>query len=436
MRRREPSRFTLEALLGRTPHRGVLVLAAATWTAIGAALGVGALTTAAAASAARAVVTPPHRRHEPVRVLAGDPAARRISVRATAESRAPGRFGIIYAQGHAIVGGIVESTPRRIVREVLEWRGEPPFAARWVRFTSSPQLEMEDAELPVARRDIPGPLGPLPAACFEAPDGDGDWAIHIHGRGAVLTEPLRGVRLAHAAGWSSLLPSYRNDPEAPASPDRRYGLGTTESDDVEAAIDDAVRRGARRIILVGWSMGGAAVLDAYLRTAHRGRIAGLLLESPVTSWKDVLAAQGAEMGLWPWVAPLAWELLRSPLAPIVAGVRRPLALERIEVRTRAAELDVPILLLHSTGDRVVPERSSASLARMRPDLIEYERFDEALHTRLWNHDAERWERVVLAWFQARKSGARQDAGGGGDAAGGPDRPDARAGAPADRAPSG
>lgn len=384
-----------------------LAAGAAAWTAIGASLGVGAMSLVAATSAARAVVRPPNRRHEPVRVISADADARRIVVRTTAESGAQGTYGMVYAGGSAVVGPIVSASPRRVEREVLEWRGEPPFEARWVRFTSAPHLVMQDAGIPFEAVRITGDLGPMPAAIFRAEgEDDGDWAIHVHGRGAVITEPLRGVIQARKAGWSSIVSTYRNDPGAPASRDRRFGLGTTESRDVEAAIAEAVRWGARRIILVGWSMGGATVLDAYFRSRHRAVIAGLMLESPVTSWKDVLAFQGSRMGLWPWVSGLSWRILASPLAPLLAGISAPLPLERIELRDRIRELEVPVLLLHSTGDGVVPVRSSATIARMAPDRVRFERFEGALHTRLWNVDPERWERVVGEWFAERKADGR------------------------------
>jgi alpha-beta hydrolase superfamily lysophospholipase len=59
---------------------------------------------------------------------------------------------------------------------------------------------------------------------------------------------------------------------------------------------------------------------------------------------------------------------------------------------------VPILLLHSTADTVVPVTSSQRLAQARPDLVDYVEFTRARHTRLWNVDRDSWETAVDEWF--------------------------------------
>ncbi|WP_457826784.1 alpha/beta hydrolase family protein, partial [Staphylococcus aureus] len=69
------------------------------------------------------------------------------------------------------------------------------------------------------------------------------------------------VPVFHELGITSLLVSYRNDGEAPRSRTGTYALGATEWRDVDAAIGYARRQGARRVLLMGWSMGGAIVLQ-------------------------------------------------------------------------------------------------------------------------------------------------------------------------------
>src|SRR5699024_12277090 len=56
----------------------------------------------------------------------------------------------------------------------------------------------------------------------------------------------------------------------------------------EAAIEYAVARGARRIVLMGWSMGGGIALRTSVRSAHRDRIRSLILDSPAVDWQDIL----------------------------------------------------------------------------------------------------------------------------------------------------
>lgn len=138
-----------------------------------------------------------------------------------------------------------------------------------VRVASAPQRGPADLGLPWESVEVPTVLGPAPAWLFPAEGPSTDWAVHVHGRGALMTEPLRSIGAFHEAGWNSLVISYRNDPGSTTSPDRRYGLGGTERRDIDAALAWARSRGARRIVLVGWSMGGAAVMQALFDSPHR-----------------------------------------------------------------------------------------------------------------------------------------------------------------------
>ena len=112
----------------------------------------------------------------------------------------------------------------------------------------------------------------------------------VHGRGANRREGLRALPVAHELGLTSLLVSYRNDGLAPDAIDGRYGLGSTEWRDVEAAIDYAVAT-APRTSSSGWSMGGAVCLQVAELTAHRTRLQALVLDGPVVNWMDVLTHQ-------------------------------------------------------------------------------------------------------------------------------------------------
>src|SRR5690606_6894129 len=126
-----------------------------------------------------------------------------------------------------------------------------------------------DAGLDARDVFIDTPAGPAPAWRV---DGDlSTWAIHIHGLGSPRVGTLRGVRVASELGLTSLVVSYRNDGEGPTVGSGRSALGAAEVEDIEAAIGYAVRRGAERIVLFGWSMGAAIALQV----AHRSDYARL-----------------------------------------------------------------------------------------------------------------------------------------------------------------
>lgn len=397
--------------------------------AAGGALFLTSLGVTAAVTVAREVVTPPRRRREPIAVLSVEPdpddsTRGLITLRRRIETDAAGQYSLVYdgGAGRAHLGDVCErtGTPRHgtVVRRYFGVRGTPLTRVRTVRVASSPQLDVSDLDLPWTEVEIPGELGPTPAWWLPAPGGEHDRvALHIHGRGATLTEPLRTVPLLAERGWSSLVIRYRNDPSAPAAPDRRYGLGQTEWRDADAALEWLRSRGARDVLLVGWSMGGAIALQTYLRSPFAHLVRGILLESAAVSWRDTLIFQARRMGLPKPVTRLGIALLGSPLARPLLGVQSPIDLGALEIREQARRLRVPVLLLHSAQDTEVPVDSARALVATRPDRIRYEEFTGARHTRLWNADRERWERVVGEWLDgfdrpddvtaARDSGSAQ-----------------------------
>ena len=82
----------------------------------------------------------------------------------------------------------------------------------------------------------------------------------------------------------------------------------------------------------------------------------------------------------------------------ITGQQHPIDLDRLDFVRHAAQLSVPILVLHSADDVYVPATASRELARLRPDIVTYIEFVVAGHTRLWNYDAERWNRAIAQWL--------------------------------------
>ncbi|KAB1656012.1 prolyl oligopeptidase family serine peptidase [Pseudoclavibacter chungangensis] len=374
-------------------------------TSIGLGLGAGLLATASAAVTAsvlmaRSVVTPPRRPHEPLRVHAVDRRAGTVTLRRTPESSAPGTYSMVFSggAGRAVLGPVTATSEHTVTRRFDGEEGARLERGTSVRVASAPQRGPADLGLPWESVEVPTVLGPAPAWLFPAEGPSTDWAVHVHGRGALMTEPLRSIGAFHEAGWNSLVISYRNDPGSTTSPDRRYGLGGTERRDIDAALAWARSRGARRIVLVGWSMGGAAVMQALFDSPHRDHVVGVVLESPVVSWFSTLRHQGALLHMPRWVTRLAIGLLSSTAAAPIVGVDAPIPLERFEVLRRTDEIRVPVLLMHSTADTVVPVGPSRELGRRLPDLVRYVEFPAGLHTRLHNVDPERWDRALQRWL--------------------------------------
>ncbi|WP_241985313.1 S9 family peptidase [Cryobacterium sp. TMS1-20-1] len=257
-----------------------------------------------------------------------------------------------------------------------------------------------DAGLHATDVEIQTDVGPAPAWLITPPGSPSTtWAIHIHGLGSTRAGTLRGVQVASEAGLTSLVVTYRNDGDGPSVGTGRSELGAAEVDDVRAAVDYARENGAQSIILFGWSMGGAIALQLAAAPKLRGVVVGLVLESPVLDWVAVINANCVRSGLPAATGILAipWLALR-PLSNLV-GLPTTLPLQSLDWVARAAELAVPTLIIHGTGDDSSPIRVSQELRDLRPDLVDLEAFT-AGHTLSWNSDPKRWRSTVTAWLSA------------------------------------
>lgn len=352
---------------------------------------------------ARKVVTPAARVPD-TRIMALDTSAQTITLSRTPDTELPGRYGL-FTTGTASylkLGSVLAQDATSVKRKLLTEVGTDGHLGAEATFSGWYYIRPDELHLPYSPELIGSSVGPCPAWLFPASGGPSDvWVIQVHGRGTTRSECLRAVPVFHALGITSLLVSYRNDGEAPRSRSGTYTLGATEWRDVDAAVGFARRRGARRIILMGWSMGGAIALQLALNSAHRDAIAGIILESPVIDWRVVLDYQARMLRVPAAVSGLAMGALQSEWATTMTGASTAIPFDRLDVVARADELRHPILILHSDDDGFVPSTASHDLVVARPDLVEMQVFEVARHTKLWNYDQERWSSSIRSWLEAR-----------------------------------
>jgi dipeptidyl aminopeptidase/acylaminoacyl peptidase len=233
-------------------------------------------------------------------------------------------------------------------------------------------------------------VGSLPSWYIPA-DGkiSGTWAVFVHGHDSSRRESLRYLTFLHARGLPVLVPSYRNDVGAAASPDGEDHLGDTEWRDLEAAVHWALDRGAHDVVLFGWSMGAAVSLQLVDRSSVRGSVRALVLDSPALDWRDVLGHQGDLRGLPRPVTSVAEWFVQARLGA---------DFDRFDWVSRARALTRPMFVVHSSADAYVPNGPSLALARARPDLVTYFDVPGADHTRGWNVDPERYQTALGSWL--------------------------------------
>lgn len=379
--------------------------------AVGVALALVAVTAGLAARVARSVVTPPRQRVDDVVILRVNHERETITLGKSADTVVPGNYSLWFDsdRGHARVAEIIDISDDSVTRRLDSvQRGDLRRAHRG-RWAGWWYLTPADLGVPFRERGIDTPIGVAPAWHVPPERQSTDWVIQVHGRAVTRAEGLRAVSVFRQAGFHSLLVSYRNDGDAPRSADGRYALGSQEWRDVEAAIVAARAEGARRIVLMGWSMGGAIVLQCVTRSELRHLVSGVVLESPVVDWIRVLHFQAAVAGLPGPVRDGAIALLTSDRGARWMGMAGPIDFEQLDLVARAAELTTPLLILHSVDDGYVPSDGSVALARARPDVVTLEHFAHARHTKQWNYDRPRWERAITTWL--RTVDARQAADG-------------------------
>jgi uncharacterized protein len=151
-----------------------------------------------------------------------------------------------------------------------------------------------------------------------------------HGNAGSIESRLETARAFLGLGWAVLLFDYRGYGKSEGAPDEE---GTYR--DAEAAHEHLARKGfaPERIVVYGESLGAAVAVEL----ARRRRVAAVITESAFTSLADV----GAEV--YPFL-PIRW-----------------LARIRYDNHGKVGTLGVPLLLIHSPADELVPVAHSRRL---------------------------------------------------------------------------
>ena len=150
---------------------------------------------------------------------------------------------------------------------------------------------------------------------FRSPDGvdlRGWWVpaptprgtvVMVHGLNRSRVEMVRKVPFVHEQGWNALLFDLRRHGKSGGTV---RGLGYLEREDVLGAVDFALARSPKPIVVWGISFGGAATVFA---AAEESRIAGVVCDSSYRSLRDTARHH---LGLF---RRFAWWLRAVPVWP-------------------------------------------------------------------------------------------------------------------------
>jgi pimeloyl-ACP methyl ester carboxylesterase len=313
------------------------------------------------------------------------------------------RYALSWDGGYAELGGPAEVDDTRVTRELEVMRGTEPAPGDTVTLDRN-LVDAESDEPLVATEEVsyPSGRGALTALYAEPAPAPGaepstTWAILVHGKGAPPAEMLRMAQATTAAGLPTLSINYRNDPGTSPDPSGRHAFGQTEWRDLEAAVAYARSEGAESVVLGGASMGGG-IVAAYLENADRepGLVRGVILDAPMLDLPAVVdyGASRVELPMGLRVPSLLTQSGRQVVA-LLDGVDW----DALSYLDDTSWLQVPALVLHTSGDTTVPVTISRELAEIEPDLVRLEEFDGE-HVEAYNADPERYQAAVTSYLEA------------------------------------
>ena len=213
-------------------------------------------------------------------------------------------------------------------------------AALWAsqsRFIFEPvrTLVVQPAELAFPVADVTIPVRSakagretLHAWWMPAARTDAKLVLYFHGNEGNVSTSIGETALLRSLGYSVLVVDYRGYGES----DGRFPSESTIYEDAEAALDALLEGWGVRpgnLYLYGHSLGAAVAIE--LASKHP-ELGGLIVESAFTSIYD-MARLEPKYGIFPV------ELLLN---------------QRFESIKKVAHLELPVLYIHGTADRVVP----------------------------------------------------------------------------------
>ena len=165
-------------------------------------------------------------------------------------------------------------------------------------------------------------------------------------------------------------------------------------------MEYAIAHGAKSVALIGSSMGAAIILSFMYQSRLKDKVKRIVLDSPLLDLDPVVRKGASHLGIIG---------LFAPVGMLMASLRFGLDWNDFDYVSRADRLNVPILLVHSHDDMLIPIEISQRFARRRPDIVTFLPLDKTFHGCAWNRDPERYGEAVRT-FLAPMAGGEIDPG--------------------------
>ena len=305
--------------------------------------------------------------------------------------------GLALDESLLVVGPATRGADGAQTRPVLDVIGTAPNVGDRYGLTRDVWLDPEQAGLDAQEVVISTPDGrQFPA--WEIPvEGSTKWAILTHGKGAARSEMLRMARPLHKAGYNVLIITYTGDVGAPPYDDGMVHFGRTEWQELQAAVEYAEAAGAETIVLGGASHGGAVTLGFLARGELVGRIDGVILDAPASSFEDVID-EAAEFRTLPVVNQPIPESLEDA-AKLAVAFRYGVDYSAVDYSDMAGLVEVPLLTFQGVDDQTVPKAVNDRFMRTAGTGGTYEVVDGADHVLSWNVDPKAYEKAITTFTE-------------------------------------
>ena len=297
-----------------------------------------------------------------------------------------GHYKIEWADGFGFTKSILQSNENQILRD---YSGKDfPLIGEPVRLETFFYSGNPNTALNIDYEEVPlnCELGICPAWKVE---GDREnWVIVVHGKGSNREESLRILETLKKTDTSILVITYRNDPETNPSENGYYGFGQ-EWPDLEIAVEYALQQGAKKIILYGFSMGGAISLGFLQESTHSSNVVGLILDAPVISFNSLVNHGIAERNVPKFIGEIGkW----------VATQRFKIPWDKMDYFKTATELEIPVLIFHGTKDKLTPVKESEKIAQENDKNVTLVTTNGVGHAKMWNYNPKFYEEKVFKFL--------------------------------------
>ena len=317
-----------------------------------------------------------------------------------------GVYGIIGQNGDAVIGKIISNEGTVVKRELISLNGTIVEGDR-IRGTSL-VVRDENNEYKIlgtsgwsgqASEGVYTPksvsnldyetiyyesnLGKFPA--YLTNDGDVGIVIFVHGfRGDYSREVFAKMRAGEIVdmGYRSMIISYRNDKGLPKDPSGIFQYGTTEWQDIDAAINKALEF-TDNVVLFGTSGGGGPISSWLENVGDENKVKGIIYEAPVINFWESVEVNGAAR--YPWVPKQLFGYFK-----IFTEIRYGVDFQKMDFTEAVINSDIPVLLFHGDDDEWVPVEMSDLIAESRVSNLTYIRYENVGHVTSWNADPDNY----------------------------------------------